>query len=273
MRHLDFFSPRTHREPGPVPSEVLGSASTNALDGRRHVTAPSRATPTRARATRAKKGSPATRERLNRDQVVAAAVAVADEQGIDSLTMRNLSQPLGVVPMALYKHVANKEELLELMVDLVFAEIEYEGAPDWRAMVYDRALALREALVRHPWAIGLMETGALGPARLRDHETLMRCLRDQAGLSIAMALHAISVLDGLVYGFALQQRAYAIEVDGVRQLSNEPLVRSVKRQIASPEDYPYFSELLVQLADQGYAYGKEFEFGLDLLLDGIERRR
>jgi AcrR family transcriptional regulator len=204
--------------------------------------------------------------------VVEAAVALADKRGIESLTMRNLSQALGVVPMALYKHVAHKEQLLDLMVDVVFDEIEYDAEADWRTMLHDRALAVRQALLRHPWAIGLMETGTLGPARLRDHETLMRCLRENAGLSLPMALHALSVLDGLVYGFALQQRAFSVERDDENRLA-DTVVQSVRRQIAAPDEYPHFNELVLQLADQGYDYGKEFEFGLELLLDGIERAR
>jgi AcrR family transcriptional regulator len=205
--------------------------------------------------------------------VVVAAVALADERGIEALTMRNLSHALGVVPMALYKHVTHKEELLDLMVDVVFSEIEYEDGPEWRAMLHDRALALREVLVRHPWAIGLMETGTLGPARLRDHETVMRCLREKARLSLPMSLHALSVLDGLVYGFTLQQRAYAVEVDGKKQLPMGRLVETVHRQVVPPEEYPYFSELVSELASQGYDYANELEFGLELLLDGIDRHR
>jgi AcrR family transcriptional regulator len=228
------------------------------------VTAPSRATRVSpARAT--------NRKRLSRDQVVVAAVALADEQGIESLTMRNLSQTLGVVPMALYKHVANKDELLDLMVDVVFDELDYEQDGEWRAVLHDRALALREALIQHSWAIGLMESGTLGPARMSDHELVMRCLREDAGLSFAMALHALSVLDGLVYGFALQQRAYAADL-GVKRPSEAQKVVSVPH-VVPPDRYPYFSELLDKLAKQGYDYREEFEFGLELLLDGIGRLR
>jgi AcrR family transcriptional regulator len=204
--------------------------------------------------------------------VVDAAVALADERGIESLTMRNLSQALGVVPMALYKHVAHKEELLDLMVDLVFSELAYDDAREWRTMVRGRALALREALIRHPWAIGLMESGTFGPARLRDHDTLMRCLRERAGLSLPDALHALSVLDGLVYGFALQQRSFANEANGDKGL-DPGAVQTVNQQIASPDEYPYLNELITRLAKQGYDYGKEFAFGLELLLDGIDRLR
>jgi AcrR family transcriptional regulator len=204
--------------------------------------------------------------------VVDAAVALADQRGIEALTMRNLSQALGVVPMAIYKHVTHKEELLDLMVDQVFTELEYDDARQWRTMVRGRALALREALVRHPWAVGLMESGTLGPGRLRDHDTVMRCLRKRAGLSLPNALHALSVLDGLVYGFALQQRAYASETKGDTRLTPDS-VQTVRQQIESPDQYPYLNELVTTLAKQGYDYGREFAFGLDLLLDGIDRLR
>ena len=212
----------------------------------------------------------ARRARLNRDQVIGAAVELADAHGIDALTMRNLSQDLGVVPMALYKHVAHKEELLDLMVDVVYGEIRMDTDDGWRNALRGRAISMREALVRHSWAVGLMETGMYGPARLRDHENVMACMREDASMSFPMALHALSLLDGLVYGFAVQQRALGSESSGSHHIGLQPIHRELP---APAEDYPFLTELLENLRRSGYDYAEEFQFGLDLVLDGLERLR
>jgi AcrR family transcriptional regulator len=122
--------------------------------------------------------------RLSRPLVLRAALALADEDGLDGFSMRRLAQALGVVPMALYKHVANKEELLKGMIDIVFSEIEApSGAGDWKTAMRRRAMSTRDALRRHSWAVGLMETAAPGPANLRNHNAVMGCLRE-AGFSL-----------------------------------------------------------------------------------------
>src|SRR5580698_1504707 len=120
----------------------------------------------------------AGRTRLSRPLVLQAAVALADADGLDGFSMRRLAQELGVVPMALYKHVANKDELLDGMVDIVFGEIELPSADlDWRSAMRNRATSTREALKRQAWAIGLMESRHPGPANLRNHNAVMGCLR------------------------------------------------------------------------------------------------
>src|SRR5450631_3303237 len=127
---------------------------------------------------------------LNTERVLEAAIALADETGIDGFGMRRLAQELGVVPMALYKHVANKDELLNGMIDIVFSEIELPpGDLDWRSAMRRRAISTREALKHHSWAIGMMESRHPGPANLRNHNAVMGCLRE-AGFSFAMAIHA-----------------------------------------------------------------------------------
>src|SRR4249920_3661594 len=124
-----------------------------------------------------------SRPRLSRPFVLQAAVALADEDGLEGFSMRRLAQALGVVPMALYKHFANKDELLDGMVDIVFAEIDSPAiGPEWRSEMRRRAISAREALKRHGWAIGLMETRKPGPANLRNHNAVMGCLRE-AGFS------------------------------------------------------------------------------------------
>src|ERR1019366_9555410 len=148
----------------------------------------------------------ATRKPLSSARVLHAAVALADEAGLEAFSMRGLAQELDVVPMALYKHVANKEELLDGMVDIVFTEIELpSGDLDWRSAMRRRAISTREALKRHSWAIGMMESRHPGPANLRNHNAVMGCLR-KVGFSFEMAVHAYSVQDAYIYGFALQEK-------------------------------------------------------------------
>src|SRR5215467_12145207 len=149
-----------------------------------------------------------TRVPLSRERVLETAIALADEGGLAGLTMRKLAQQLGVEAMSLYNHVANKEDLLDGMVDLVFAEI---GLPahgtDWKAALRQRAIGTRAALERHRWAIGLMESRSQpGTANLRHHDAVLGCLRE-AGFSIAMAAHAYSVLDSYIYGFTLNKQS------------------------------------------------------------------
>src|SRR5687767_3202180 len=147
-----------------------------------------------------------TRGRLSRERVLAAAVVLADAGGIEALTMRRLGEELGVEAMSLYNHVANKDDLLDGMVDLVFAEIGLPaGGPDWRAAMHRRAVSAREVLARHRWAIGLMESRTSpGAATLRHHDAVIGSLR-AGGFTVAMAAHAFSLLDSYVYGFALQE--------------------------------------------------------------------
>src|SRR5664279_3301709 len=144
------------------------------------------------------------RVRLNRDRVLRVAVALADSGGIESLTMRKLGVELGVEAMSLYNHVANKADLLDGMIDIVFAEIELPtGETDWRAAMRRRAVSARDVLSRHRWATGLMESRTTpGPATLRHHDTVLGILRG-AGFSIELAAHAYSALDSYIYGFCL----------------------------------------------------------------------
>src|SRR6187200_2856284 len=144
------------------------------------------------------------RDRLSRARVLQAAMALADDAGIESLTMRRLGEELGVGPMALYRHVANKDDLIDAMVDVVFAEVGVpSGGGDWRTVMRRRAISMRDALSRHRWAIGLMESRRHpGPANLRHHDAVIGRLR-AAGFSIPMAAHAYSLLDSYIYGFAL----------------------------------------------------------------------
>ena len=148
---------------------------------------------------------------LDRDRVVRAAIALADKGGLGSLTMRRLADDLGVVPMAIYKHVANKDELLDAMVEVVFGELGFSTGGGWNTAMRARAMSMREGLLRHPWAVELMEVRKPGPANLRHHNTTMGCLREDAGLSFRMAIHAYSAMDSYIYGFALLERTLPFE--------------------------------------------------------------
>jgi AcrR family transcriptional regulator len=209
----------------------------------------------------------ATRKPLSSTRVLQAAVALADEAGLDAFSMRGLAQELGVVPMALYKHVANKEDLLDGMVDIVFGEIELPSKDlDWRSAMRRRAISTREALKRHSWAIGMMESRHPGPANLRNHDAVMGCLRS-AGFSFEMAIHAYSVQDAYIYGFALQERDTAFDTP---DSAGEAAQRRAAT-IGALEDYPHLAEIATKLPESGYDNAVEFEWGLDLILDGLDR--
>jgi AcrR family transcriptional regulator len=208
------------------------------------------------------------RAALSRDRVLAAAVALADEIGIEALSMRKLGQSLGVEAMSLYNHVAGKDALLDGMVDAVFAEIELP-APDvgWREAMRRRAISVRATLRRHRWAISLMQSRAApGPSTLAHHDAVIGVLR-AGGFTVAQTAHAFSALDSYIYGFALQEQALPFE--GTEQTAE--VARGIFEQLP-PDRYPHFVELATRhVLQPGYDYGEEFEFGLDLLLDGLER--
>jgi AcrR family transcriptional regulator len=205
---------------------------------------------------------------LSRDQVLRAAVALADEVGIGTLSMRKLGQVLGVEAMSLYNHVASKGDLLDGMADVVFSEIGLPaGDVGWKPAMRQRAISAREALARHCWAIGLMESRrSPGPATLRHHDAVLGCLRG-AGFSLEMTAHAYSVLDSYIYGFALQEAS--LPFDSAEETPE--LAQEIAGQLPAGE-YPHLTELAMgHVLQAGYRYGDEFEIGLDLILDGLER--
>jgi AcrR family transcriptional regulator len=208
------------------------------------------------------------RARLSRDHVLEAAVALADEGGIGALSMRKLGEALGVEAMSLYNHVANKPDLLDGMVDVVFGEIGLpSGEAGWKQAMRQRALSARTVLARHRWAIGLMESrSSPGPATLRHHDAVLGCLRG-AGFSPELTAHAYSVLDSYIYGFALQEANLPFATaDETAQVAQEITGRLPAGQ------YPHLAEFATTYALQpGYLYADEFEIGLDLILDAIER--
>lgn len=205
---------------------------------------------------------------LTRERVMRGALAVAEASGIAGLTMRSLAAELGVKPMALYHHVAGKEEIVDGIVDHVFSQIDLPpDDTDWRTAIRRRATSARRVLVRHPWAITLMDSRrAPGPATLRQHDAVLGTLR-RAGFSVVMTAHAYSLIDAYVFGFAVQEAA--LPFDSPESVAE--VAESVQAQFAAG-DYPHLVELMTEHALQpGYDYGAEFEFGLDLVLDGLER--
>ncbi|MBM0236302.1 TetR/AcrR family transcriptional regulator [Micromonospora sp. ATA32] len=205
---------------------------------------------------------------LSRERVLRGAVVVADAGGIGSLTIRSLAQELGVKPMSVYHHIANKDEILDGIVDLVFSEIELPSAGgDWRSEMRRRAISARRVLRRHPWAIGLMESRTTpGPATLRHHDATVGTLRG-AGFSVEMTAHAYALLDSYVYGFALQEAALPFKGPETVADTAEPMMRHI-----SADEYPHLVEMATEhILQPGYDFGNEFEIGLTVILDALTR--
>jgi AcrR family transcriptional regulator len=213
-----------------------------------------------------------TRSQLSRDLVLRTAVEYADRHGLEALSMRKLADELGAGAMSLYHYVPNKTDLIDGMVDLVFAEIELPALDvDWRTAMRRRAVSTREALNRHRWAVGHMEGRSThGPANLRLHDAVLGCLR-AAGFSLEMTVHAYSVQDAYIYGFALQETDMTPET---REDFAAVAAQQMEDYAALLADFPNLVEVVGgHVAKAGYDYATEFLFGLDLILDGLERIR
>lgn len=205
---------------------------------------------------------------LSRERIVATAVALGDVGGFQSLSMRNIAEDLGAGTMALYRHVADKEDLLDDMVDVVFAEMYVPAiGGNWKRELRERGTSARAALQRHPWAIGLMETRMHpGPASATHHNATMGCLRE-AGFGFREAVHAYNLLDAYTYGFALQEQTVPFETP---EESGDMAATTVGER---GDEFPYLAEVVRELGKRGYDYAEEFEFGLDFILEGLVRYR
>ena len=205
---------------------------------------------------------------LTRERVITAALELADEHGVDALSMRKLGAALGVEAMALYNHVRNKDEILDALVDGVFSEVELsdEKGP-WRAEMRKRALGMQAALLRPRWATGLLESRTNpGPENLRHHNAVLGCLR-HAGFDPATAVHAYSALDSYIYGFALQQHTLPFETPAQQRALVEHMLTMLPA-----DEYPHLREVATDLIMvRGFDHAEEFAYGLDLILDGLER--
>ncbi|MCU1571981.1 MAG: Transcriptional regulator, TetR family [Micrococcaceae bacterium] len=215
--------------------------------------------------TTARKMSP-QRTPLSRERVLACALVLADEVGIAGLTIRSLATSMGTKPMSLYHYVANKDEILDGIVDAVFNEIVPPSpAGEWRQEMQDRAHAVRRALKRHPWAVGLLETrSSPGPFTLRHHEATLATLRS-AGFSVQMTAHAYALLDSYIYGAALQEAALPFHGPDATKGVTSSIV-----QLFSDGQYPRLVEIATEhVLKPGYDFGDEFDFGLNVILDGL----
>jgi AcrR family transcriptional regulator len=209
---------------------------------------------------------------LSRDRVLRAAVALAGDAGIESLSMRKLAQQLGVVPMALYKHVANKEELLDGMVDVVVGEIDPPvRGTGWKSAVRQRILSARRALLRHPWASQVIESRATPTPAVLEYLDSMIAMFRLGGFSVDLTHHVMHAMGSRILGFTQELFDDSPSVDPGAQAA-------MAREMAAR--YPYVAELAMAAAHvddsvvgQGCDDQFEFEFALDLLLDGFERLR
>lgn len=208
----------------------------------------------------------AKRSPLTRDKVIAGAVELADEIGIDPLTIRKLADHLGVKPMAIYHHVANKEEIIDGMVDQVFAEIDLPpaGMP-WQDAIRVRVRSARRVLARHSWAAPMMESRTNpGPATLRHHDAVIGCLR-AGGLSTVMVAHAYALIDAYLYGAALQEAGLPFSTP-----EEAAMIASAMVDQFPTDAYPHLAAFTFDhVLQPGYDFGEEFEFGLTLVLDGL----
>lgn len=204
---------------------------------------------------------------LSEHRITVAAVRVADRGGLAAVSMRSVGRELGVEAMSLYHHVANKDRLLDNLVDWIFAQIQLPAAGvGWREGMRARAGSARDVLVGHPWALTLIDSrSAPGPALLRHHDAVIGCLRD-GGFTIAQAAQAFSVIDAYVYGFALTERNLPFDpASGGSDFAAEmaPLM----------DAYPHLLALVGELtAAHDYSFSAQFEDGLELILDGIASR-
>jgi AcrR family transcriptional regulator len=204
---------------------------------------------------------------LSRERVLDAAIKLVDQGGLGSLSMRKLGQELGVEAMALYYHFANKDEVIDGIVDIVFSEIELPtDGTDWRTAMRRRAISMRDVLLRHRWAINLMESRRnAGPANLRHHDAVIGNLR-AAGFENAMVARAYSLLDAYIYGFALTK--INLPFDATEEVAE---VAQGMLQRFPVNEYPNLVAYIAEHLKPGYDYGDEFEYGLDLILDGLEK--
>jgi AcrR family transcriptional regulator len=205
---------------------------------------------------------------LTRERVLRAAMRVADEGGLEAASMRRVAQELGVEAMSLYKHVANKDALLDGLVELVFEEIGRSEREDWIEALREQALAMRGALLRHRWAALLIESRVTsGPNRLRLHEATLGALR-RGGLTVAQAYSGYLTLDSYIYGFALQEVSWPFEADA------RPEVIHDLAPAISPEEYPHLTEImgfvLERTAADGLRYQDDFLKGLDMVLGAMQ---
>lgn len=205
---------------------------------------------------------------LTKERVLSGAIELADRTGMEGFTIRNLATALDVKPMTIYYHLPNKEAIIDGMVDHVFEEIALPREDlDWKQAIRERYVSALHVLNRHPWAPPLMESRRTpGPATLQHHDAVLGCFR-RGGLSIQMTAHAYAILDSYLYGFALEE---AMLPSGGESTDLVALAAEMAGSYA--EHYPNMFELTTEhVLKHGYRFGESYEFGLDLILDGLDR--
>ncbi len=228
------------------------------------------------------RSEPANRPRvpLSKERVLGAAVELADREGLEACAMRRLADELGVGVMSLYYYVSSKDELIAGMVDVVFDEIELPSTDgDWKMAMRQCAISKRNVLNRHRWAIGLLESQATpGPASFRVHNAELGYLRQ--AFSVEMTIQACSVLDAYIYGFALQEKMAPFEdAEGAAALAEQQArefeAQAEQEQLAAlADEFPYLAEVVAgHVAEVGYDFTTAFEYGLDLILEALDKRR
>jgi AcrR family transcriptional regulator len=204
---------------------------------------------------------------LSRERVLEAAIRLADTHGVEALTMRRLGQTLGVEAMSLYNHVANKEDILYGIAEIVFSEIELPDGDDWKAELRKSAISSHDVFRRHPWAPGVLSPDRVSPARMQWMEAVLRTLRE-AGCSPELACHAYHAYDSHITGFTLWLANLPVTGQALRELAADFL------QTIDTDRLPYVAEHIEQHTHPPREGDKgAFAFGLDLLLDGLERMR
>ncbi len=215
-------------------------------------------------------GQVASHAPVNRDRALERAVAVADGEGLEAVTMRRLARELGVEAASLYHHVRGKDEILDGLVELVSAEIELPSSADgWQPAIRQRAHHTRAVLRRHPWAVALMASRTTpGPTTLRLLDAGIGCFRED-GFSVQEAAHAISVVDSYVHGFVLQEVNLPFRSESELAAMTGAIMEEFPRA-----QFPYLFELTIEhVLQPGYDYGSEFDVGLEVVLDGVDARR
>lgn len=212
---------------------------------------------------------------LSTERVFASAVELADVEGVEALTMRALARRLGVEAMSLYHHVADKEAILDGMVEAVFAEMKLPDRPQddgtgWKEAIRQRCVILRDTLLRHPWSVSLLDSRRNpGPATLGHQDWVLGTLY-AAGFSVALAANAAATLDAYVYGFAVQEVALPFDTAG----GDMDEVMDDLAAFTTSETYPNLARMAGEYVMQpGYAFANEFPIGLELILAGYERAR
>ena len=205
------------------------------------------------------------RKPMSRDRVLQTAIGLADKEGIGALTMRRLAQELGVEAMTLYHYVADKNEMLDGMVDLVAGEVELpDGGGDWKGATRQRALAAREVFIRHPWVVALWIRLRVGPKRIRYMNTALGTYRE-AGLSPEITERVFHAVENHIIGYTLQAEAFPLADEDLAE-AGQAFLRTL-----STEEYPHLAEHVAQHLEKGTLDEGDFEFGLDLILDGVDR--